>query len=398
MKKFNYAVLGAGLQGTACAYDMARYGDAREVRLGDVSLAAAKAAAAKVNGLVGGRIARGVRVDASNRRAVRNFLSGVDSFLSAVPYYLNVLVSKAAIAARANMCDLGGNTVVVFKQLKMHRAARKAGMSIVPDCGLSPGMGNTLAAYAMSQLDRPRAVRLRIGGLPQPRPAGPVDYFLSFNIAGLTNEYFGKASILRDGRVTELDTFTELESLEFPEPVGQCEAFVTAGGTSTCPWTYAGELEEYEEKTVRYPGHYLKFKTLLELGLLDEKPVRIGKVKVSPREVFHAVAAPRLSAPERRDVVVMRITATGEKGGRPARFVLEGIDFYDEETGFTAMQRTTGFPAAIVAEMMARGEVEDGVHRLETAIDARSFVEALPARGISVKGRLEYLQKGKHSG
>lgn len=394
MKKYTYAVLGAGLQGTACAYDMARFGDAKEVRLGDVSLAVAKQAAGKVNGLAGERIARGVRVDASNSRAVREFLTGVDSFLSAVPYLLNLRVTKAAVAAGANMCDLGGNTAIVFEQLKLHQAAKRTGISVVPDCGLSPGMGNTLAVYGMRQVERPVAVRVRIGGLPQRRPAGPLDYFLSFNIAGLTNEYFGKATILRHGRVTEVDTFTELESLEFPSPVGRCEAFITAGGTSTCPWTYAGKLEEFEEKTVRYPGHFEKFKILLELGLLDEKPVFLGKVKVSPRELFHAVAAPRLAASDPRDVVVVRVIVTGGKGGRQARFVIEGLDFYDKKTGLTAMQRTTGFPAAIVAEMMARGEVAKGVCRLETAIDANSFVQALAPRGIALQERLEYLDSG----
>lgn len=390
MKKFTYGVLGAGLQGTACAYDMARFGEAKEVRVGDVSLVVAKAAAAKVNRLVGRRIARGVRVDVANDRAVRSFLIGVESFVSAVPYYFNVRVSKAAIAARANMCDLGGNTDVVFEQLKLNGAAKKAGIAIVPDCGLCPGMGNTLAAYGMQQLDRPRAVRLRVGGLPQRRQP-PLDYFLFFNIAGLTNEYFGKAYVLRQGKVTEIDTFSELETLEFPEPVGLCEAFVTTGGTSTCPWTYAGKLDEYEEKTVRYPGHYEKFKTLLDLGLLDEKPIRVGKIKVSPREVFHAVAAPRLAVKDPHDVVVLRATVTGEKDGRHAQIILEVIDFFDEKTRFTAMQRTTGYPAAIVAEMMARGEVAKGAVRLETGIDARSFVKAMPARGINLQERLEYL-------
>lgn len=384
MKKLTYAVLGAGLQGTACAYDMARFGEAKEVRLGDVSLPVAKAAAAKVNRLAGRRVARGFRVDVANDRAVKAFLTGVDSFLSAVPYYYNVKVSKAAIAAKANMCDLGGNTDVVFQQLKLNAAAKKAGITIIPDCGLCPGMGNTLAVYGMEHFDRPRTVRVRVGGLPQ-KAHPPLNYFISFSIAGLTNEYFGKAYVLRDGKVTKIDTFSELEILEFPAPVGLCEAFVTTGGTSTCPWTFEGKLEEYEEKTVRYPGHYGKFKTMLELGLLDEKPVQVGKVKVVPRDVFHAVVGPVLTVDEPRDVVVLRVTVTGEKAGREGRMDLEIMDFFDDKTRFSAMQRTTGFPAAIVAEMMARGEVAKGAVRLETAIDARTFVKTLPLRDIQLQ-------------
>jgi len=389
MTKYTYAVLGAGLQGTACAYDMARFGDAREVRLGDVSLPIARAAAAKVNRLIGRRVARAFRVDVANARAVKNFLTGVDSFLSAVPYYHNVSVARAAIAAKANMCDLGGNTDVVFQQLKLNAAAKKAGMTIIPDCGLCPGMGNTLAVYGMEKFDRPRSVRIRVGGLPLAQHP-PLNYFLSFNIAGLTNEYFGKAFVLRNGKVTKIDTFSELEILEFPAPVGLCEAFVTTGGTSTCPWTFEGKLEEYEEKTVRYPGHYGKFKTMLDLGLLSEKPMRVGKVKIAPREVFHAVVGPQLTVDEPRDVVVLRVTVTGEKAGREGSMILEIMDFFDAKTHFTAMQRTTGYPAAIVAEMMARGEVAKGAVRLENAIEARTFVKALPLRDIKLQERFEY--------
>ncbi len=389
MKKFTYAVLGAGLQGSASAYDMARFGDAKEVRLGDVSLTVAKSAAAKVNRLIGRRVAKAFRVDVANDRAVKKFLTGVDSFLSAVPYYYNVRVAKAAIAAKANMCDLGGNTDVVFQQLKLNGAAKKAGITIIPDCGLCPGMGNTLAVYGMEHFDRPRTVRVRVGGLPQ-EPHPPLNYFIFLNIAGLTNEYFGKAYVLRDGKVAKIDTFSELEMLEFPSPVGLCEAFVTTGGTSTCPWTFQGKLEEYEEKTVRYPGHYGKFKTMLDLGLLDEKPVQVGKTKVIPRDVFHAVVGPQLTVNEPRDVVVLRVTVEGEKAGREGRLILEIMDFFDEKTRFTAMQRTTGYPAAIVAEMMARGEVAKGALRLETAIDARTFVKTLPLRDIKLQERFEY--------
>src|SRR5690606_618993 len=139
----------------------------------------------------------------------------------------------------------------------------------------------------------------------------PLGYKLVFNIGGLTNEYFGKAYILRNGKVTEIDTFDELEEIEFDSPVGKCEAFTTTGGTSTAPWTFEGKIDTYEYKTVRYPGHYEKFKTMLELGLLDTEPVKVGEAMISPRDVFHSVVAPKIDFPDDKDLVVLRTTCKG---------------------------------------------------------------------------------------
>lgn len=195
---YRYAVLGGGRQGCAAAYDMGRFGDAEFVAIGDVSLATAERAAERVNTLLGSQVARASRVDATDGRGLRAFLDGIDSFVSAVPYYYNLEIARVAVQARASMCDLGGNTEIVMRQLELDREAEEAGISIVPDCGQVPGMGTSLAVYAMGLLDRPEEVYLWDGGLTQnPRP--PWEYVLTFNVAGLTNEYCGKAIFLRDG-------------------------------------------------------------------------------------------------------------------------------------------------------------------------------------------------------
>lgn len=378
---YRYLVLGAGMQGTAAAYDFAQFGQAETVILADLELKRAEAAAGRVNRLVGREVARPARVDVADEWALSRALDGADIALSAVPYRFNLGITRAAIAAGTGMCDLGGNTEIVLEQLELDPQARAAGVTIIPDCGLAPGMANTLAVYAMSKMERPREVRIWCGGLPQ-RPRPPLGYKLVFSIEGLTNEYFGKAYILREGRVQEVETFTELEEIEFPPPVGRCEAFITAGGTSTCPWTFAGRLETYEYKTVRYPGHYEKVKVLLDLGLLDPEPVEVGGVKVSPRELFHRVVPPKLAFPEERDLVVLRVACRGEDRGLPIEVQLDLMEFHDEATGFSAMERTTAFPAAIVAEMIAKGELEQGVVPLERAVPPGPFIAELSRRGF----------------
>lgn len=382
---YKYAILGSGMQGTSAAYDLARFGEADFVFMCDLSLERAIISSKKVNDLIEKDIAKPVQLDVSNKEELLNFLKDkdIDSLLSAVPYYFNPTIAAIAIESKTNMCDLGGNTDIVFQELKLNELAKLSGVTIIPDCGLMPGMGNTLAVFGIKKLDRCDEVKIWCGGLPQ-NPKPPLGYKLVFNITGLTNEYCGKAYILRDGKVVEIPTFDGVEDIEFPEPVGKCEAFTTTGGTSTCPWTFAGKIKSYEYKTVRYPGHYQKIKSVMDLGLLDLEPIEVKGVKVIPRDLFHAVVEPKITFPEDKDLVVLRVICKGELEGKLSKIQLDIMDFYDEVTGFTAMERTTAYPASIVLIMITQGKTEKGVIPLEKAIDPFEFITELSKRDIKL--------------
>lgn len=375
---FSYVVIGAGRQGVAAAYDLVVHGEAARVLFVDVNGEAAREAAATIDRLTGRTVAEGRSGDASDVAVMADILSGADAVVSAAHYAVNLGLTRVAAKAGVHLCDLGGNTDVVRAQHECDAAARAKGVSIVPDCGMGPGLNVSLAAYAMSRLDTPREVRIWDGGLPQ-SPEPPWNYRSTFAMSGLTNEYDGVAHFLRDGRVTDVPCFADLEELEFASPIGRLEAFVTSGGLSTAPWTWEGTLERLENKTLRYPGHCARFKAYEELGLLGLEPVQIASQRVVPREIFHALLEPRIGAQGAfvRDVCVMRVTATGTHGGRPASFTVELIDRYDEATGFTAMQRLTGWHAAIVAGLAVRGALPRGV----------VAVERVPGDMIVVEGR-----------
>jgi lysine 6-dehydrogenase len=380
---YTYAVLGAGRQGTAAAYDMARWGDGGRVILADRDMEVARRAAERVDTLIGKGISEPTRLDVTDPKAVERLLTGVDASLSAVTYVYNLDISRAAINAKANLCDLGGNIDIARQQHALDAEARKAGVSIIPNCGQVPGMGTSLMVYAIELLDETVDVYMWDGGIPQePRP--PFNYLLTFNIAGLTNEYAEPAVFLRDWKVTEVEPISELETVQFPEPIGTLEAFVTGGGTDTMPWTYEDRLRTLQNKTLRHPGHFAQLRAFFDLGLWDLKPVRVGALEVVPRDVFHALFEPKVTFPGDRDTVIVRVKAVGKKNGRDAEAVVEVIDCFDEATGFTAMERCTGWSAAIVAEMMAKGQTPCGAGGVETQVPARLFVEELRRRGLSV--------------
>jgi lysine 6-dehydrogenase len=377
---FKYGVLGGGRQGTAAAYDLARFGDAEYISIGDVDFGRAAESAGKVNDLVQKEIAVPSEVDVTNRDSLRRWLAPLDAVLSAVPYYLNLDVALACIDTRTYMADLGGNTEVVQEELGLHQKAAAAGVAIVPDCGLMPGLGNILAVYGIGKAANPKWVHIYVGGLPQ-NPKPPLNYKLSFNIEGLTNEYAGDAVILRNGSVSTVPSLSELEMVDFPQPLGKCEAFITAGGTSTVPWSLAGQIDEYWEKTVRYPGHRDQIKLFADAGFLSLEPVSVNGVEVVPRKLFHRLIAPLITFDEDPDVVVLRVDVGDENG---LRFRMEMLDFYDPKTGFMSMERTTGFPAAMVVEMLAKGEIEPGARPLEKVVPADLYVSRLPARGLKL--------------
>jgi lysine 6-dehydrogenase len=148
---YTYAIIGAGRQATASAYDLARFGKTKLILLADMDQGQAEAAAKRVNHLFGQSIAKATVVDPSNKGSVVAFLreNEVDVLVSGAPYFLNYSLTEAAIEAKAGMTDMGGNSDIVFKQLDLSPQAEAAGISIVPDCGLTPGMSSTLIIYGM---------------------------------------------------------------------------------------------------------------------------------------------------------------------------------------------------------------------------------------------------------
>jgi lysine 6-dehydrogenase len=233
-----YVIFGAGRQGTASAYELIFHGDASLVTLLDKDEDAAKYAATKVNDLTGSRIAVGGKIDVKDKQEVEKVLKDTDGCISAVPYYHNLEISESAIKTKTHMTDMGGNEQVVRNQLALNQEAKKAGISIIPDCGMGPGLTGSLAAYGIHLLDEAQDVYIWDGGLPQ-NPSPPWNYQVTFHINGLTNEYDGEATFIREGQVINLPTFTEYETMNFP-PLGELEAFVTSGGTSTAILTYKG--------------------------------------------------------------------------------------------------------------------------------------------------------------
>jgi lysine 6-dehydrogenase len=380
---YKYVVLGAGRQGLAAAYDLAVFGQADHVTLLDIDLEVARAGADRLNRLLGKQVATAFKVDAGDVASVAPHLDGATGLISSVHYTFNLAMTRLAIAKKIHMTDFGGNTAVVRDQLALDAEAAAAGVTIVPDCGMGPGLNISLGTYVMSLVEQPEEVLIWDGGLPQD-PQAPWNYVSTFNLGGLTNEYDGNAFFIRDGKVTPVPCFSGYEVLDFGPPLGKLEAFVTSGGLSTSPWTFEGRLKRLENKTLRYPGHVAQFKAFSDLGLLGLDPISVGGQQVVPRDVFHALLAPQICRNEVKDVCIMRVKGIGRTKGRRAEAVVNLIDRYDEKTGFTAMQRLTGWHGSILLIAAVNNIVRRGAVSVELALPGRTIVAECRRRGIAV--------------
>lgn len=379
-------VLGAGLQGTACAFDLLETTNARVTiadhdpgTLPDFLLRRA-----------GDRLT--VReLDVRDERPVLEAMRDHDAVMSAVPYYFNLPLTRLAVQAGVHFSDLGGNSEIVQQQRGLDAEAKERGISVMPDCGLAPGMVNILAAEGIRRLDETRSAKLYVGGLPR-HPEPPLNYQVVYSLEGALDYYTTPSWILRDGEPTQVDALSELEDVEFQQPTGILEAFHTGGGASTMPWEYRGKVQTLEYKTLRYPGHANIMSAIRELGLLDQDAVEVKGSKVVPRDAFIAVVDSKLRGPGSEDLVVLKVVVNGTQNGTPATIHFELLDYLDTERQISAMMRTTGYSLSITGQMQVDGRIgEPGVKAAYGGTPYQPYVDELRRRGIVIKEETQEL-------
>ncbi len=377
-------VLGAGLQGSACAYDLLQQPGVERVTVADLK---PERVAPFLKPHVGRRLAL-VKLDVQDATALRNVIRGHDAALCALPYYYNLDVTRAALDVGVHCADLGGNTEIVFQQKKLDADAAARRVSVIPDCGLAPGMVTILAAEGIRRLGDADVVKIYVGGLPQ-HPEPPLNYHIVYSFEGALDYYTTPSWVLRDGVPTRVEALSEVEQVAFPPPVGALEAFHTAGGISTLPWSYQGKVRTMEYKTLRYPGHGAIMKAIRDLGLLELKPIKVKGKEIVPRDAFIAMVSPKLTKPEGRDLVALRVEvrgAGGDGGGRGRQVVWQLLDYFDEARGISAMMRTTGYSLAITGLMQVAGRIAvTGVHTPDEAVPFGEYVAELTKRGVEIR-------------
>jgi len=373
-------VLGAGMMGRAVAFDLEKYSNFSKIKVADKDEQTLQSAKFFLKGK---KIDFAI-INVDDPKDVRKHFQHADIVISAVPYRFNYDMTKIAVETKTHFLDLGGNNDIVNKQRSLSEKAKKNDVTIISDCGLAPGMVSVIARDIIDQMDSVDILKLRVGGLPiDPKP--PLNYQIVFSPYGLINEYIEDAIVLDHGKITEKKSMTEIETITFPEPFGDMEAFLTSGGCSTLPYTYKNKIDYLDYKTIRYLGHCEKFKTLLDLGFAKEEKIQVGDQQVAPRDLLASLLLEKLPI-NGKDVVLVKILSKGMKDGKNLSFDYTIIDYYDEETDITSMMRTTAYPISITAQMLEDGAISRrGVFCPEEIVPCTVFFEELKKRDIQIK-------------
>jgi lysine 6-dehydrogenase len=369
-------VLGSGNIGSTAAWDMAK-----SMRSSDIVIADQDARRAKnVADRIGESNVSWVPLDAANHDQLLRSLKDCDLAMGFLPGNLGYSLMKACIEARKDLVDV---SFMAENPFRLHQSVASAGVTIVPDCGLAPGISNFFVGHAFQNLDKTEAVHVMVGGLPE-KPIPPLGYVVTWSPESLIDEYTRKATIVRQGRRVQVDALSGIENIEFPE-VGKLEAFFT-DGLRTLLHTMKG-VEDMWEKTLRYPGHAEKIKLLEAMGLFKEEKIKVEGLEVSPRKLMAKLLGQTLQKPEIRDFVVLKVEVYGVKNGEKTGYIYHMLDNCDRKHGITAMARTTAYPMSIVAQLILGGIIKQkGVVPPETLGMEdrvfRMFRDGLEKRGI----------------
>lgn len=371
-------VLGSGNIGSIAVEDLARSMPSTNIVIADKDLGRAK----KVAERIGEDTVSSAQVDVSNRRQLRRMLKNFDLVMGFLPGRFGYGLMEACIEASKDLVDV---SYMAENPLTLHVAAAKADITVVPDCGLAPGISNFLVGHAISELDKAEAVHIMVGGLPE-KPVPPLDYIITWSPESLIDEYTRKAAIVKHGRRVEVDALSGVETVDFPR-VGKLEAFYT-DGLRTLVHT-VNDAEDMWEKTLRYPGHAGKVKLLKALGFLEEGKAKVDDVEVSPRKLTVKLLEQRLQKPGIKDIVVLKVEVCGVKNGKKICYTYHLLDKYDKKRRITAMARTTAYPMSIVAQLILDRKVKKkGVVPPERlGMDGevfKLFLDKLEKRGIEI--------------
>lgn len=355
-------VLGAGMVGSVMALDMAAAG--WSVSIADRLAASLDAARARADraGLAPSAL-RSIQADLADPAAITRLAREADVVLGALSSRLGLAAMRAVIQAGRSYADIAFMAEdPTDPALGLDTLAREAGVTVVYDFGVAPGMSHLLAALGAASLDACDAIEIYVGGLPRER-RWPFEYKAAFAPADVIEEYTRPTRLVEHGQLVTRPALSEPELMDFPG-VGTLEAFNTDGLRSLAS-SHLGRVPFMKEKTLRYPGHIALMRAMRETGLFDEHPVTLPSGQtVVPRELTAALMFPKWTyEPGEEDLTVMRVIARGTAAGRPATRQWDLLDFFHQPSGCSSMSRTTALPCAALARMLADGTFRaPGVH------------------------------------
>jgi saccharopine dehydrogenase-like NADP-dependent oxidoreductase len=335
----NIAVLGAGMVGRVMALDLASSHHITSIDLKEENLSWIKSKNKEIDT---------IQADLMCFENYQTLLAPYDMIVLAVPGFMGYRALEAVILAGKHTVDI---SFFPEDALQLDGLAKDKGVTIITDCGVAPGMSNYLIGYYNKQIDID-ALEIYVGGLPLIRKK-PFEYKAPFSPIDVIEEYTRPARLFENGRVVIKPALSEREWMHFDE-VGTLEAFNTDGLRSllfTMP-----HIRNQKEKTLRYPGHIELVVSLKEAGFFNDEPIELQQYEIKPIDFTSKILFKEWKLKEDEpELTIMKVILHGNKEGKPVTVTGNLLDYFDAETGYSSMSRTTGFTATATVNMMAAG-------------------------------------------
>ncbi|MBW3671666.1 MAG: saccharopine dehydrogenase NADP-binding domain-containing protein [Acidobacteria bacterium] len=369
------AVLGCGLIGATIVRDLANDSEFA-VRAVDVSEKALDGLAEHVERQ---------QADLSDQNEIRRVIANADVVVGAVPGRFGQAMLRTVIEAGKPISDI---SFAPENPLELDELAKEQRIAAVVDAGVSPGLSNLAVGRGDALLDVVEQATILVGGLPVPR-YWPYEYRSVFSPTDVIEEYTRPARLVENERVVTREALSEVEMIDF-DGIGTLEAFNTDGLRTLLDTVRAVNMKE---KTLRYPGHVDRMRMMREAGFFSDEPVNVDGTEVVPRRLTETLMFSQWQRPaNEEELTVLRVDVAGSSGGKARSYRFDLLDRTDLETGTSSMARTTGFPCAIIAGLLARGEIgTSGVLPLEIlGRDERLYeriIAELERRGVKLEMR-----------
>ncbi len=388
-KNMEVLVLGCGIQGKAALYDLSKNEAVARVVAADLH-------PETIQGLdyVDPNKVRGVQLDVRDRGAMVSLMGeGFDVVIELLPPEFTFSAAEAAVEAGVSLV----NSMYACGIQPLHESAVKKGISIMPECGLDPGLDLVLYAYGLQQFDELHVLNSYCGGLPEKKAAGnPLGYKISWNWDAVLKSQKRDAVLIKDRKVVHVSGEDQQDNpfvhrIDFPG-LGKLEALPNGNAVHFTDFLgITKTLRETGRYSLRWPGWCSFWRPLKKFDCLSDVPVSGLPCEVSPRQFFVKWLEPQLQyGDDEKDLAVLKNVYIGVKGGREKRLSVHVLIERELSTGLMAMALGVSYPACIAAEMIATGEI-DGKGILSPARDipVDLFLARLRERGIKVEESTE---------
>jgi saccharopine dehydrogenase-like NADP-dependent oxidoreductase len=380
---------GCGIQGRAALYDLSR-----NARVDHLTCADIQPGLADFFDFIDRAKIQTVRIDANDQSALASKMDeGFDVVLDFLPPQCVRTVAQAAIKSGVNLV----NTNYAYDILDLDHAAKEKGISIIPECGLDPGVDLILCNYSLQYFDEVFKLNSYCGGIPEKAACdNPLKYKISWNIGAVLKSQIRDATLIVDSERIHIPAQEQhdnayIHHIEFPG-LGTLEAIPNGNAVYYAKLLKITDtLCETGRYTLRWPGWCAFWNPMKKLGFLSDQPIKGLPSEVSPIELVAKLLEPQLQYKDReKDIAVMVNRVEGARNGKRQILTCSLLIERDVMTGLMAMSMGVAYPACIAAEMIVEGEITPkGVLSPATDVPCDLFMERLNQRGIKVHENIE---------